>query len=337
MEIKRVEEEDIDDVLELFCVSDPRHIRSRRYYYWRNWESPFGRAYSFLLKVNGKPVAHYSVLPMEIYYRGKTVKIGYGQQAVVHPKRRNLKYIYILMNEIVNRLKEEKIGFIIAFPNDDFYLVKEKIMKWTLVSRTTAKTYIIEDILNTNIFSGVSSKDNNANVQKIYNVNSHLHILKEQSLDDNIIVFKSDWKYIDWRYIKNPESFYFIFLHRSHDKWQENVIFDGIAVLKPYFDRESRELTGHILQLEAENVNSQLELIYHSLRYMKDELGVRKLIQWDFGSSLIRDFLKKFDYIEERYHVNFLIKGVTLEDEEKLKEFLDESRWFIDMHISDVY
>jgi len=326
MKIERVKLDDIEEILELFCVSDPRHIRNKLYYKWRNLKSPFGQAHSFIMKLDNRIIAHYSVLPLDFRYNNRIIKVGFGQQAVVHPKFRNLKHIYNLMNAIYDYLMENsEIGFLIAFPNENFYLVKEKVLGWKRIFRSTAKVYKIDDIL-----SKLSNVIIKGRIRKIDKLES-LNLRSRGVANKNAISFGVNKDYIKWRYFDNPENFYIIFGYES----VENT-FDGVIFIKPYFDVNTNELIGHLLGLEAVEYPVELALIHSALKYLKEVLGISKVVQWDFGISPIVRFLSEYDYIEERYYVNFLGKNLTL-DEDTYEDFLNVEKWCLDMHISDVY
>ena len=125
-------EEDVHSITTLFNVEVPRLTRNIAYYKWSNNNNPFGRSLCAVAKSKDKIIAHYSIMPMDFIVDGQKVTIGFGQQAIVKKGFRNIKIIKSLTDFIYEEAKK-RFSCIYAFPNDNFFLVKNRLLGWEMV------------------------------------------------------------------------------------------------------------------------------------------------------------------------------------------------------------
>lgn len=328
MIIREVTKNDVERVLDLFAAADQRHIFNQYYYIWRNFKCTFGKALSYIIEdeSNNQIIGHYSILPQVLKVGTTSIKGGLGQQALIHPEHRNLQNILDLVNHSTKKAKEYGLEFVYGFPNDNFYLVQERFLKWTKISRFCSKEILIDDIVKK---LGKVSSSENFDIIRISKRNfsrykDGLSKMKIHLKADKIIL-NSNINYIKWRYIDNPISFYSIFAIT------DKISLLGYIVLKLYYT--GKELVGHIMQLETSNEKATLQLFKHSLDYFKRQ-GVNKLITWDMNEHLC-DLLTKIT-LKDGFETNFYCKNLTL-DLDTLNKLLDKSMWKMDMHYSDAF
>jgi hypothetical protein len=322
--IEEVSYENLNEVLELFVISDPKHIRSRKFYEWRNFKSPFGRSYSYIIRINNKVIAHYSLMPIELLYKNKKIRAVYSQQAVVHPEHRNLKNIVNLATFVENKIKD-KFDYIIGFPNNNFYLIEERFMKWKKISRVKSKKYNISYIL-----SNTKKSFEDSNLIKIKNIKPFLDSISKAriQINNNLYTINNTCEYIMWRYFDNPKNYYTVFQYKDSKN-------SGYIVIKLYYNSINNETTAHIIQLFSDNEVISEVLFLNALKYIKNNLKVDYIMQWAFGGSFITKYLEQFVHESDGFSVNFY--GKSFSEQYDQKSFFSADNWNIEEHFSDAY
>ena len=136
-QIRLAKKEDADLITDLFIASSPRHLRTRDFWLWSNFDNPSGKSLSVVMEVEGKIVAHYAILPLRFNVGSDQILLGFGQQAVVHPNFRDLRTI-INLTEFLWEKAGSMFELVYAFPNDHFWKVKKLLMGWQVVSEFKA-------------------------------------------------------------------------------------------------------------------------------------------------------------------------------------------------------
>lgn len=324
MKIKEVSKKNIPDVLDLFALSDPKHIRSNKYYLWRNFCCNFGKAYSYILINDDKIIAHYSILPQIFNYKNNVIKAGLGQQAVVHPEYRNLNNILELVEYSLEKIKENNFDLVYGFPNKNFYLIQDKIMKWDQIGRFKAKEINIKDICKSkkkyydkNHFIRLNSKMMNKYKEQIN------ELIKNNLNSSSKITIKSNFKYLKWRYLSNPENHYIVFCYKI------NKNIKGIVILKLYYDGEN--LIGHIVDQYSLDKKVNQILFNFSINYLK-KLNITRLVLWNIPEHLNS---KEF-FCSEVFTTNFYSKNLNLSFD-IYKNITNINNWDLRLNYSDAF
>lgn len=90
-----------------------------------------GYSYHSLLYVDGVLVGCYSVIPYRYLYRDRELIFGLSVDTMIKREYRGNPFtLKKLANKVYDFLKSENIPFVFGFPNDNVYLVRQKILKW---------------------------------------------------------------------------------------------------------------------------------------------------------------------------------------------------------------
>lgn len=317
MKFQNAYQKKLIDILNLFAVADPTHIRNRQYYKWRNFNCPFGQALSYVAENSkGKPIAHYSVLPQKLTFKDRTYTAGFSQQAVVHPDYRDLKTICDLISFTLEKARDYGFDFVYGFPNNNFYFVQEKVMNWQQINRFRAKLYKIDDLFKRREIA--LDKLNNS-IKQVDNIEEIVSFISNEK--NQFIKLSANEDYIKWRYTENPENYYPIFIEKSSNSY---------IVLKIYNDIDN--VVGHIIEVEASHNKNYRMLFEKALMFFK-EMGINNLVIWNYDD--LEQYFEGLEY-EETFMTNFYSKNLLLsEDEfEKVKNI---NNWRLQMHYSDAF
>jgi len=329
LHVKKVEKNDIQRVLDLFAVADPRHIRNISFYLWRNFNNPFGESLSYvILDGNSEvPIGHYSFSPCYFSFFNKRFKVALAQQAVIHPDYRSSSNIYKLANFALNDLKKQGFDFVFGFPNDKFRLVQEKLLRWDQICIFPAKVFSISSILKESTvtdnfprytFKRVNKKDLEQRKEEI-----DKYLTEKNENNQSKLKMLVDTKWLEWRFFNNPREHYILFLAEI------NKHFAGIIVVKPFYNGE--ELIGHIVHLEGTNSAVVKGLIYQGLHYLFKELKVQKLVNWPLSFLNLDNSM-----ITKGFYTNLYSKNLNLSKSEYSK-ITCISNWELHMSYSDVF
>ncbi len=232
---------DEHNITDLLMISGP-HLRTVDYWRWSNIQTPFSKSICVVLETQDKMIAgNYSVMPVKLFCNGEVYNAGFGAQLVIHPQFRNFKLLWKLLSFAWEKCTQYSIDFIFAFPNDNIWPIKHKMMDWKLVKEFRA--------LELNISVGFEhDKDAallpQAEFERITDLkgfeNTIDNIWDEHRINmkSNIYIEK-DSKFVSWRFFRHPLHHYPFFLVKNNGK------FIGWVALKFYTENGVRY--GHII------------------------------------------------------------------------------------------
>lgn len=307
---------DIDYLLDLFIRSDKRHMIPLSYYEWRN--NNFNTKNYVMKNKSNRIIGHYSIQINKFIYKGNVINIGLGQQAVIDPAYRNLENILELVNYAIQNTKND-LDLIIGFPNNNFYLVQERFMKWDRVDIFNSLEIKLKDVNNFKIEANNEikrlSKDESQKLKK-YN-------FKVNNQKINISV---NYNYINWRFLEKPTDYYPIFYFEKNDR------IEGYIVLKVFNTGEDSK--GHIVNLNTYDDEIKDILISNAINYFKF-LDLDYISIWP--TTNYYDFFNKYNFCKEKsFNTNFYMKNIKLNNVE-YEEFKYIKNWNLEMHLSDAF
>tara|TARA_B100000989_G_C19532300_1_gene470804 strand:- start:8450 stop:9406 length:957 start_codon:yes stop_codon:yes gene_type:complete len=282
---------------------------------WDYFTNPFGKSKFFIAKYDSLIVGMI-VCFKQIYINQDKKFIGYRIQDVVT----DTKIIKTLIRNNKNFMSKNKKGIfenLIIRLND--YLKKKSEINLGFANHIAFpywKRNFWKDLSNFPIFEKKLSEKKSFNLKfkKIKKFSIRHELIFLNNLSKKIDIFWTS-KYLNWRYIKNPRSNYYIY-----EFFYQNKLI-GFTVLKEYLSDE--EKIGHICQLIS-IPKFKKEIISFANNFFLNK-NIFKISQWSSDNNLMRktNFIKKFP--ENKKIVYF----------GKLK--LDKQNFDINMGFSDIY
>lgn len=303
----------------LFNSSDPKHPRNISYWRWSNSESVNNDFLSAVAEYEGKIIAHYSLMGIDVLYGAQVWRVGFGQQAIVHKNFRNLTIICELTKHIFAKARE-KYEFLYAFPNNEIFPIKTTLLGWQAVGAFGAN--VID--LDTSEFT----KDHSIDIKPIFEFNNNIYNVPKDNNNAYIYFFKNP-AFLNWRFFSHPLNYYFVFGAYKNNK---NV---GYIVLKFYYNNELRKNIGHIVDYEIQefDVNVLSSLLYESKTFFLFN-NVKEIVFWNRNLRNINFFDKVISKKDSGFMTNF---GLLLFDLKKYSVALDLGKWSFTMANSDAF
>lgn len=303
----------------LFSSSDPRHPRNISYWRWSNSDSVNKDFLSAVAEYEGKIVAHYSLMGIDVLYGTQVWKVGFGQQAVVHKNFRNLTVVCELAKHIFTKA-QEKYEFLYAFPNNEFFPIKTTLLGWQAVGVFGSDAID----LDTSDFK----KNHSIGIKPIFKFDSNIYSATKDNNKDHIY-FSKNPAFLNWRFFSHPLNYYFVFGAYDNNK---NV---GYIVLKFYYNNELRKNIGHIVDYEVKDsdINVLSSLLYESKNFFLFN-DVKEIVFWN-RNLRNKDF---FDKVISKQNSGFMTNfGLLLFDQKKCNVALDLGKWSFTMANSDAF
>ena len=133
----------------LFLSSDPRHSRSVQYWRWsisQRWNKAFLSQVSLAPDQEPAPIiGHYGFGQVEVAHGGKSLKAGFGQQAIIHKNFRDLTTLVELYQAIQDRAAKT-LDFLFGFPNDQMFPLKASLFNWQEVAHFRARQMLTQQL-----------------------------------------------------------------------------------------------------------------------------------------------------------------------------------------------
>ena len=283
--------------------------------YWDYFLNPFGKSKFFVAKYDNL-ILGMIICFKQIYINKDKKFVGYRIQDVIT----DTKMIKNLIRNDKNFLSKNKKGIfenLIIRLND--YLKKKSEINLGYANHLAFpywKRNFWKDLSNFPIFEKKLSTKELFNLKykkvKKFNINHEKIFLN--NLDKKINIFWSS-RYLNWRYIKNPRSNYYIY-----EFFYKNKLI-GYTVLKEYIS--DQEKVGHICQIIS-IPKFKKEIIHFANNFFLKK-KIYKVTQWSLNYNLMKknNFIKNFP--ENKKVVYF----------GKLK--LDKLNFDINMGFSDIY
>jgi hypothetical protein len=310
---KSAQTQEVEEIATLFNVADPSHSRNAKYWQWSNVNTPFGKSISSIAKTENQTIAHYSLMPMKFFVQGDIFLAGFGQQAIVHKKFRNLKIITTLTNKVFEKAKGE-FFFLFAFPNDNFFPIYTQLLGWKEIDVFCA------DVIDIRSFD--ISIDSDIEIRKI-EVFPKIDWFENDKLS---IGLQKDSDYLNWRFTGHPTNHYIVFGAFNKDECI------GYLVVKVYAKNEDI-LLGHLIDFDTKGKDEHiLSSLLHEGRDFFNLHNIKEIVFWNRDIAF-KKFFRKF-ITGEGFKTNMVI----LSNQEGLsKILLDKNNWSFTMAISDAF
>lgn len=251
MNIRPAEEGDVPGIVDLLNAVFPRHHRSRAHWDWSHRDA---RGISVVAEHDGDIVGHYSFGLRRLAFGGREVLAGFGQQAAVHPRHRDMRTIVELIRS-AESLAAESCGFVFAFPNEHMALIKERVLGWRrlLVFPTWSASLdaLKSELRPTGDCARLTCMDG-----------------LSADCDSRFLSQVRDADWYRWRYRDNPMSHYAVYSAGT----------DGFAVLKTHHDGAS--MLGHVIELYAPTDDARRTLLSAAVRHF-EFADVEKVAIWN--------------------------------------------------------
>ena len=316
---------DEHQIVDLFRISSDR-IRTVDFFKWANLINPFSQSISLLLESEDNSiVGHYSVMKVELVYKDRLIKAGFGAQLVIHPLFRNFKFMWQLLQAAWSKSREEGLDFIYAFPNNNIWPIKNKLMGWKLVKVFSSHEL---DLKQTNI---IDSEVSEVEFQRIDNLSPYKDLINKIYEDsknrfNNLVHIERNYDFVHWRFFQHPIEHYQFFLIRNKDKE-----FSGWTALKFY--KKNDILYGHIVDLVVSNEDMYMDLVKHVVKHFAS-CGVDIVSLW--GNKTTRYIYNEIGFVEKGFATNF---GIILFENSILGQvdLYNYNSWDLAMSYSDAF
>jgi len=218
----------------LFRVGDPRHERSVEYWRWSNSGSIYGNFLSSVAEYDDTIIGHYALVGFPLLVGKHRMHAAFGQQAVIHPRFRNLKVFMDLACEVFRRAKKV-YDVLYAFPNDRMVELKTSLLGWTRVERFAASEVRV-DALPAEI----------PRTLRVRRLDGYGEIPADwYDPAEGEIALAGGGAFLEWRLARHP-IYHYVTLAVT-----EGGIQIGYMVLKLYREPDTGETIGHLIDYET--------------------------------------------------------------------------------------
>ncbi|MCR4321655.1 MAG: GNAT family N-acetyltransferase [Candidatus Brocadiaceae bacterium] len=321
--IREYRKGDEHKITDLFRMSSD-HLRTLNYWRWANLKNPFSQSISLVVEDKSRNIiGNYSVMGFRLIYKDKFFKAGFGSQLVIHPRFRNFKLMWQLLNAVWSRSQEEGISFIFAFPNNNIWPIKNKFMDWKLVREFQSLELDVKG-------TGMRFEQNfEIRLQRISNLYPYRDMIERiwgNTNDRKLIHLQKNYDFVNWRFFKHPVEHYPFYLVKN-----QNGIIIGWIALKFYKKKEI--LYGHIVDFIIADEKLKKTLIMLAVEQLTIS-GVDIVSTWGSGST--KHIYEEIGFREQGFTTNFGIKFFDDKHEEQV-DLTTYAKWDLAMSYSDAF
>lgn len=316
---------DENQITDLFRISidNPRTVN---YWKWANLKNPFSKSISLVVEDCDKSIiGHYSVMVLKLICKDRSFSAGFGAQLVIHPRFRNFKLMWELLNNVWSISKENGLSFIYAFPNNNIWPLKNKMMGWRLIKEFNALEL---DLKNAKLNH---KKTSEIKFQRTGNLSQYKDVInniwsKNSDKYKNLIHIERTYDFVNWRFFLHPLEHYPFYIVKDSS---ENIL--GWIAFKFY--RKNGVLYGHIMDFVMSERNHERDLIKKAVKWFADR-GADVVSVW--GNRFTRASYEEFGFKENGFLTNFGIKMMD-NNTEGQKDAKNFNRWDLAMSYSDAF
>lgn len=98
-------------------------------------KNPLRDSYHGLMKQGDRIVGSYSAIPFRYHYFGREETFAISVDTMIHKDARESGSLYRLANQVYDELVKDGIPFVFCFPNENIYLIRKKLLRWTDIGR----------------------------------------------------------------------------------------------------------------------------------------------------------------------------------------------------------
>lgn len=312
-------------IVDLFRISSD-HLRTKNFLKWANIKTPFSKSISLVLQDSNEDIiGHYAVMIFRLSYKDEIFNVGFGSQLVIHPKFRNFKFMWHLLNSVWNSSKEKGLSFLYAFPNSNIWPVKNRLMGWELIKEFQTLEF---DISGEDVISG---NDSELKFQRICALTKYKELINNiwdvsKGMYKDLIHIERNYDFVRWRFFLHPLEHYPFYLVKDSSG---NIL--GWIAFKFY--RKNGVLYGHIMDFVMSERNHERDLIKKAVKWFADR-GADVVSVW--GNRFTRASYEEFGFKEKGFLTNFGIKMMD-NNTEGQKDAKNFNRWDLAMSYSDAF
>ena len=119
--IREAKATDRDSIISFFNEFNLPYLRDRSYWIWLNRIVTTDYSIVAIAEYEGKVIAHYAIVPLDINVLGFKYRGAQGLNAVVSEKHRNKVQIYKVSNFAYKIARKRGIDFMYAFPKRGYW------------------------------------------------------------------------------------------------------------------------------------------------------------------------------------------------------------------------
>ena len=323
-EVRPYESGDERDILKLFKIVFKRDM-TINFWRWRFIEGPFGKGIIYLAFDGDILTGHYAVFPTLIKIKREIVKAVFSMTTMTHPNYRGKGIFTTLANAVYEEAYRKGYKLVFGFPNENSFGAFVNKLGWKGFGRINLY------VLSFNLTKFHRLEGNlRCKIKQVYSFDDNINKLWESVKDELRISVPRISRYLNWRFVENPEEKYFLFLVNTSDH------LEGYFVLKKYTNPNNGEKYGHIIDFLFEDYSYFENVLFYSYNFFK-ETGVSKVTFWINESiannlQLAKLGVKKMEM--ERTYFGYKIFDLQSDFGNELENM---ENWYITMGDSDVF
>lgn len=303
-------------ILDLFQTSFGKEMGAE-YWQWRFRDNPTGQIMVELAWDEDTLAAHYAVSPVVLTVKGHDQITALSMTTMTHPHYRGRGLFPTLSTRLYKRLRQQNYLMVWGFPNNQSH--------WTFINRLVWKDIYEIPMFHLNIENLPTIPEVSKCIVELSAFDRRFDSLWVKVRLDNDIWVKRDQKYLNWRYILNPEHEYNILAYIDGNELLGYAVFkeynfhiDIVDILTVRDNKIGRELILAILDIshqrgKIKGIDIWLP-VHQPLHYQLEKIGfINSVPVTYFGTRVINNV------------------GLTGAD------FTTFSNWYIQMGDSDVY
>lgn len=319
IKIRQGDIKNINSIIEFFKKELPEHWQEnpKDFWIWINKSLSHKKSIISLAECGNKIVGYYCIVPKLLKIGKELVESGIGMHAIIDSDFNKDVSIMEVADLAYKIAKESGIKMLYGFPNNNYFLIQEKLERW---DRVQIYNSIETKILN-RFETPYKLKElfdyHNVFVKPSKNINT--------KIDGTISVYKDDDYYYQ-RYIKHPRSLYKSFLIMKDDKVVGFLVTKIVDLTK-----------GHIIDFIIDDEVGYDDIIKLSNNYFFEN-GIVNLSSWPTSVKFKQTLDKIYHTSNGGFNTNFYIKFLDKKFEIKYKEKITNiNNWSLPMGTSDAF
>lgn len=297
---------------------------------WYYGGGPTGRGPVAVIVVaesaEGRIIGHYAVQPRPFCLDGRRVTAGLVMGSMVAPEHRNITTFIDMARAAYALCREQHIAFLYAFPNDNVWLVRQRMLDWQALPHLRALCAPPADI---RVPEAAVSGADLSEVERLapgapFPAADWLDACPSEGIR---AVHSPDW--LTWRLLERPGVEYPVYIHRSGGHVR------GYIALKRYQAADGR-IDGHIVAWRVhsgEEDTTGALLLARATRHF-EEVGASRVTLWLLPRSPLHSLAIRAGMSPEQPRKNF---GYLSLDDALSPALAPPDRWDVTMSDSDVF
>jgi hypothetical protein len=286
---------------------------ARRVWEWRFLRNPAGHGTIELAWVGGTLAGHYAVSPTRMRIRGEDVLAGLSGTTMVHSQYRGLGLFPKLARQTYGRARDAGQKLVMGFPNSSSHRGLVRDLGWGDVHEVPQFAADVRDI---------GGELDDPGVIELERFDRRFDWLWEDIKDATPVSVVRNQRYLQWRFVENPENRYRIFAY------QDRATLAGYAVAKRYQDQL------HMVDILCRDPETGVRLTRRVARAASAQ-GVPVVSAWLNPGLGLHHELERLGF-QPRGPVTYFCV-LALDPAPGLRGAYDFQNWYLTMGDSDVY